>query len=72
MTFDDETLRAVKRTSYIQVSDEVLMDAGLIPDTRDPLPRPSWRTRLRWWVEVQRERLGERIGGRRFDDSYDE
>ncbi len=68
MTLDDDVLRAVKFGGYIQVSEEVLMDQGLIPDTRPPLPPPPWRTRLRWWVEVRRERLGEIIAGRRFDD----
>jgi len=65
----DEAISVVKSTSYVQVSDEVLMDAGLIPDTRPPLP---WRTRLRYrWkaaVHRARTRLGEIVAGRRFDD----
>jgi hypothetical protein len=69
MRGDDEVLRAVKFGSYIQVSDELLMDQGLIPDTRPPVPPPPWRTRLCWWVEGRRERVGEIIAGRRFDET---
>lgn len=67
MTFDDFTLSAKKLTAYIPVTDEQLMDAGAIPDNR-PLIRTPWRRRLRWWIEIRRERLGELIAGRRFDE----
>lgn len=51
-----------KMASYMVVSDELLMDAGLIPDTRPPAPPPSRRTRLRWWWTAWRERVGRRVG----------
>jgi hypothetical protein len=66
--FDWSTLHEVKKVGgFIQVSDEVLMDQGVIPDTRPPY-RSSWRVRwsLKWWD--WRERLGEKIAGRKFDD----
>ena len=55
----------------LQEGHEQLMDHGVIPDTRPPVRIPR-RRRLRWWVQVQREWLGEWIGGRRFDDSEDD
>lgn len=36
---------------------EMLMDCGVIPDTRPPLPPPTRRVRFRWWRSRQRERL---------------
>lgn len=68
MTFDDETLRAVKLGGYLHISDEVLMDQGLIPDTRPPAAPWSRRARLSWWWANTRERIGEWVAGRRFDD----
>jgi hypothetical protein len=53
----------VHRLSHIlHVSDEVLMDTGVIPDTRPPVPPPSRRARLRRWWRVWRERTGVRVG----------
>jgi hypothetical protein len=37
------------------------MDHGLIPDTRPPAPKPSRRTRFRWWRSSARERLAGRV-----------
>jgi hypothetical protein len=68
MCFDPAVLQVRKLVAYLPVTDEQLMDAGMMPDTRPALPRPPWRRRLRWWVEVQRERLGEFIAGRKFED----
>lgn len=66
--FNDDVLKAVKHGSFIRVSDEILMDQGLIPDTRPPAPRWSRRRRLSWWWAERRERLGEWVAGRRFDE----
>ena len=51
-------IAATKQVSYIEVPNELLMDAGLIPDTREHKPVPR-RTRLRWWLGTQRERAAE-------------
>ena len=53
-------LLITKRVSYIDVPDELLMDYGVIPDTRPPRPRPSRRTRLRWWITDRRAVLAKR------------
>lgn len=43
-----------KLSCLIQVPDELLMDAGVIPDTRIR-KQPSRRTRLRWRIDASRE-----------------
>lgn len=53
-------LVARKLVSYIEVPDELLMDAGLIPDTRPPRPPLPWRHRLRSKVSDWRERAARR------------
>ena len=53
-----QLLAATKQVSYIEVPNELLMDWGLIPDTREHKPVPR-RTRLRWWLGTQRERAAE-------------
>lgn len=66
-TFNFENLSAVKAGGYLVVSDEVLMDAGLIPDTR-PKWKPTWRYRISSWWWNRRTDLGEIIAGRRFEE----
>lgn len=46
-----------KTAAYMPVSEDVLMDEGVIPDTRPPV-KIRWRTRLRWRTTTARERLG--------------
>jgi hypothetical protein len=53
----DAEVTADKLSYVIQVPDELLMDAGVIPDTRVRRP-PSLRSRLRWRVAAARERAG--------------
>jgi hypothetical protein len=53
-------MNAHKLSAVIEVPDELLMDAGLIPDTRPPLPPPTWRTRLRRKLGAWRERAARR------------
>lgn len=60
-------LSAVKVTGYLQVTDEQLMDAGLLPDTRAKW-KPTWRYRLSSWWWNRRTDLGEIIAGRRFEE----
>lgn len=49
----DEPL-ITKHAMTFEVSEELLMDYGVIPDTRPPLPPPPWRTRLRWrWYSAR-------------------
>jgi hypothetical protein len=67
MCFDPEVLQVIKLTAHLPVTDEQLMDAGMMPDTRPPVIVP-WRSRLRWKLDAARERLGEFIAGRRFDE----
>lgn len=58
----DEHIRVIKHAAYLPVSDELLMDAGVIPDTRPPVHIP-WRSRLRWRISERRERVGRKVGG---------
>jgi hypothetical protein len=46
---------------FVQVSEEMLMDCGVIPDTRPPTVVP-WRSRLRWRWQAWRERTGRTVG----------
>jgi hypothetical protein len=48
-----------KHASIIEVSDELLMDTGVIPDTRGHKPIP-WRRRLRWKTHAWRTRTARR------------
>lgn len=57
-----EPFEVRKHAAYLVVSDDALMDAGVIPDTRPPAPPPSWRTRLRWRWWKWRERAGRAVG----------
>lgn len=49
---------ALKHSIMIQVSEELLMDTGVIPDTREH-KSILWRTRLRWRLSDGRERAAE-------------
>ena len=70
-----EPVRILKAATIIQVPDELLMDAGVIPDTRPPRPPLPWRTRLRYRIGDWRESLARRayriIAGYEVPD-YDE
>ena len=70
---NDLTVRKV--VSYITVPDELLMDAGVIPDTRPPRPPLPWRWRMRNRVAGWRESLARRayriIAGYEVPDGYD-
>lgn len=50
---DDQLLIPRKHAAYIEVSNDLLMDMGVIPDTREHKPIP-WRTRLRWRITDKR------------------
>lgn len=52
-----DALLITKQVSYIDVPDELLMDAGVIPDTRPPRPPLPWRWRMRNRVAGWREKL---------------
>lgn len=79
MTDDDtEQPITVKRiAAYVPVSAQQILDAGLsLPPGMEPpppVPRPSWRRRLRWVyrerVQNVRERVGFWIAGYTPDDS---
>lgn len=62
LELDTTPLVVTKYSGYLAVSDDVLMDAGVIPDTRPPVRTP-WRRCLRWRWLVWRERAGRKIGG---------
>lgn len=72
---DAKPINVVKYTSYLTVSDEDAMDMGLIPDTRPPAPKPSWRRRFLWWRQEKTSRfrmwLGSRIAGVDLNDRED-
>jgi hypothetical protein len=71
-----EPLIAHKLVSYIEVPNELLMDYGVIPDTRPKPPPPSWRTRFRRKREQWREQTARRafkiIAGYWRDDGEDD
>jgi hypothetical protein len=47
-----------KMSATMLVPNELLMDQGVIPDTREHEPVP-WRSRLRWKIRDARTRLGQ-------------
>lgn len=59
---DTTPLVVTKYSGYLVASDDVLMDAGAIPDTRPPVRTP-WHRRLRWRWQAWRERAGRKVGG---------
>ena len=50
-------ITVTKASAWLPVSEELAMDAGIIPDTR---PRPALRKRLRWKAAAARERAARR------------
>lgn len=60
MAEDEQLLILRKLAMQIDVPDELLMDCGVIPDTRPPRPPMPWRRRLYWRISDQRERLARR------------
>ena len=57
----DQTQLTVHRTEgYLPIPEEILMDEGVIPDTRParPVVKLRWRTRARWRITTYRERFG--------------
>lgn len=56
-------LHVYRHAMYLPVSEDLLMDEGVIPDTRPPL-KVGWRTRFRWWLSSSRERFGRWLGGK--------
>lgn len=66
---------ARKVSAIIEVPDELLMDYGLIPDTRPPRPPTPWRWRLRNRIAGWREqsaRLAYRAIAGEWPDSGDD
>jgi hypothetical protein len=55
-----------KLTGFIEVSDDLLMDYGVIPDTRPKPPPPPWRTRLRRKITATVANLRERAARRAY------
>jgi hypothetical protein len=74
------TFDVKKYGAYTPVSDELLMDAGVIEDTRTPKTFaeyfPTRRARLRWRLSLKvaglRLRLGSWIAGVDLADQYDD
>jgi hypothetical protein len=67
-----------KVTGYVVASEELLMDCGVIPDTRPPPPPTPWRVKLRrrvWaWRDAAATWAYRRISGHDVeppDDYYD-
>lgn len=58
-----EPIKVVLLTHFQPISDDMLMDEGLTPDTRPPV-RIDWRSRFRWWLASRRERFGRWLGGK--------
>jgi hypothetical protein len=61
-----------KMQALIPISYELLMDLGVIPDTRPPRKPPTRRERFRWWRSGLRDRfsiwLYERVSGQSFPE----
>lgn len=53
-------ITVTKHSAYILASTDLLMDEGVIPDTRPPRPPPPWRTRLRWRLAALRDHVALR------------
>lgn len=67
MRYSDGSEIFVRRyATLVPMSDEQLMDAGIIPDTRQHI-KPNRRTRLKWFIGSNiaeiRLRLGSWIAG---------
>ena len=64
-----------KHTMLVHIPEELLMDEGLIPDTRPPVHIP-WRRRIRWAAQDRihraRLRVGSWIAGKDLDRWDDE
>lgn len=76
MSTPDPELLITKHAMVMEIPEELLMDMGVIPDTR-PAPKPvGWRRRLRWWFAAKRISVGgwayRRIAGQDVpeDDSW--
>jgi len=59
---DAKPIKVCKHAAYVPVSDWDLMDAGVIPDTRPPAPKPTRRQRLRTWRREKTTKARRRIG----------
>lgn len=72
---DSVALDVRKYGTAMPVSDGLLMDEGLIPDTRPPLPPESRRVRFRRWrrevVYRWRVRAGSWVAGVDLDEEND-
>jgi hypothetical protein len=74
-SFADVQFLVSKTAMHLEVPEELLMEYGVIPDTRTAPPPPSRRSRFRWWLSGRRESLGQRayrlISGSDFPDGDD-
>ncbi|MER7126765.1 hypothetical protein [Micrococcus luteus] len=66
-----EELRVRKISYFAPISEELLMEYGLIPDTRPAPPPPPWHRRLCWTIARFRLRLGAWIAGVRPEEWED-
>jgi len=70
-------ITAFKASAYLPVSKELLMDEGVIPDTRPKTepPKTTWRPRFYWWRQRMKERLAfwlfEKLAGYPVPDPDD-
>jgi hypothetical protein len=58
-------LQVTKHATYVQMSDEMAMEYGLIPDTRPPVVltrRQRWRYARQEWTRRTRLRVGVALG----------
>lgn len=62
-SYGGRPLHVNKYAHHFPVSNEVLMDEGVIPDTRPPV-KIGWRTRFRWWCSAKREQFGRWLGSK--------
>ena len=53
-------LTVTRLSAFISVPDELLMDAGVIPDMRPARPPMPWRRRLHWRIALARTALAYR------------
>lgn len=71
MPFWEEITKSTFNSRSEQLAESITKNNALLDrlmDSQAKRPPPSRWRRFRWWLRGRRERLGEIVAGRRFDD----